>query len=273
MSAIIGVLLTCAAILTLAWTFQRSLIYFPFGAVPSPSAVGLDAVEPISFVTDDGIRLGGWFVTSRTSPSRGTLVVFNGNAGNRAYRADLARAFREQGLAVLLFDYRGFGGNSGSPTEAGLASDARAARAYLATRADVDLTRLAYFGESLGAAVAVALAVEHPPAALVLRSPFTSLADMGRVHYPFLPVRWLLRDRFANLDRIAQVTSPILVIAGDRDRVVPLEQSRQLYDAAPGRKTFVLINGADHNDEALVMGPQVIESTLRRLFEPRDPDG
>ena len=74
--------------------------------MPSPSAVGLDAVEPISFVTDDGIRLGGWFVTSRTSPSRGTLVVFNGNAGNRAYRVDLARAFREQGLAVLLFDYR-----------------------------------------------------------------------------------------------------------------------------------------------------------------------
>ncbi len=144
---------------------------------------------------------------------------------------------------------------------------------YLATRPDVDLTRLAYFGESLGAAVAVALAVEHPPAALVLRSPFTSLADVGRVHYPFLPVRWLLRDRFANLDRIAQVTSPILVIAGDRDRVVPLEQSRQLYDAAPGRKTFVVINGADHNDEALVMGPQVIEATLRRLFEPRGPDG
>ena len=99
MTAIIGVLLTGAAILTLAWTFQRSLIYFPFGAVPSPSAVGLDAVEPISFVTDDGIRLGGWFVTSRTSPSRGTLVVFNGNAGNRAYRVELARAFREQGVA------------------------------------------------------------------------------------------------------------------------------------------------------------------------------
>ena len=273
LTAIIGVLLTCAAILTLAWTFQRSLIYFPSGAVPSPSAVGLDAVEPISFVTDDGIRLGGWFVTSGTSPSRGTLVVFNGNAGNRAYRAELARAFREQGLAVLLFDYRGFGGNSGSPTEAGLASDARAARAYLATRADVDLTRLGYFGESLGAAVAVALAVEHPPAALVLRSPFTSLADMGRVHYPFLPVRWMLRDRFANLDRIAHVTSPILVIAGDRDRVVPLEQSRQLYNAAPGRKRFVVINGADHNDEALVMGPQVIESTLRRFFEPDGPGG
>ena len=113
-------LLTCAAILTLAWTFQRSLIYFPLGAVPSRlRRLASTRMSPVSFVTDDGIRLGGWFVTSRTSPSRATLVVFNGNAGNRAYRADLARAFRRTGLAVLLFDYRGFGGDSGSPTEAG----------------------------------------------------------------------------------------------------------------------------------------------------------
>ena len=113
-----------------------------------------------------------------------TLIVFNGNAGNRAYRADLARAFRGRGAAVLLFDYRGFGGNDGRPTESGLAADARAARAYLDTRNDVDHKRLVYFGESLGAAVALGLAVEHPPLALVLRSPFTSLADVGATALP-----------------------------------------------------------------------------------------
>ena len=191
--------------------------------------------------------------------------MFNGNAGNRAYRSGLARAFRAHGVAVLLFDYRGYGGNEGRPTEAGLAFDARAARAYLATRADVDPQRVVYFGESLGAAVAIGLAVEHPPAALVLRSPFTSLADVGRVHYPFLPVRWLLRDRFQSLERIAQIASPVLVIAGDRDRVVPLEQSRQLYAAASAPKRLVIISGADHNDEALVAGPEVIQATLQLL--------
>ncbi len=191
--------------------------------------------------------------------------MFNGNAGNRAYRSGLARAFRAHGVAVLLFDYRGYGGNEGRPTEAGLAFDARAARAYLATRADVDPQRVVYFGESLGAAVAIGLAVEHPPAALVLRSPFTSLADVGRLHYPFLPVRWLLRDRFQSLERIAHIASPVLVIAGDRDRVVPLEQSRQLYAAASAPKRLVIISGADHNDEALADGPEVIQATLQLL--------
>ena len=264
MTGTIVVAVTCVAILTLAWALQRSLIYFPFGVVPSPSEVGLADVETVTFDTDDGIRLHGWFVKSRPSPGF-TLAVFNGNAGNRAYRSGLARAFRERGIAVLLFDYRGFGGNDGRPTEAGLASDARAVRDYLATRADVDPRRVVYFGESLGAAVAVRLAVDHPPAALVLRSPFTSLGDVGRVHYPFLPVQWLLRDRFPNLERIAQVTSPLLVIAGDRDQIVPLEQSRRLFAAASWPKTFVVIKGADHNDEALVAGPEVIEATLQLL--------
>ena len=267
MTGTLVVAVTCVAILALAWALQRSLIYFPFGAVPSPSEVGLADVEAVTFDTDDGIRLHGWFVKSRPSPGF-TLVVFNGNAGNRAYRSGLAQAFRARGVGVLLFDYRGFGGNDGRPTEAGLAADARAARAYLATRPDVDSRRVVYFGESLGAAVAVRLAVEHPPAALVLRSPFTSLADVGRVHYPFLPVRWLLRDRFQSLERIAQINSPLLVIAGDRDQIVPFEQSRRLFAAAPEPKTFVVVSGADHNDEALVAGPEVIQATVRLLQVP-----
>ena len=265
MTAAFVILLSAIAVLALAWTFQRRLIYFPFGHVPSPSEVGLDGVEEVMFGTDDGIQLHGWFVSSRVQPARYTIVVFNGNAGNRAYRSTLAHAFRERGLAVLLFDYRGFGGNAGTPTEPGLAADARAARAYVGRRADVDPSRVAYFGESLGAAVAVRLASESPPAALVLRSPFTSLAAVGRLHYPFLPVQLLLRDRWASLERIAQVTSPLAVIAGDRDSIVPPEQSRQVYDAARGPKTLVIVRGADHNDAELVAGPQVIDATLRLL--------
>ncbi len=107
------------------------------------------------------------------------MLVCNGNAGDRSMRADLAAALNRHGLSVLLFDYRGYGGNPGRPSEDGLAADARAAQAWLAGQPDVDPNRIAYFGESLGAAVAIGLAVQRPPAALVLRSPFTSLADVG----------------------------------------------------------------------------------------------
>jgi fermentation-respiration switch protein FrsA (DUF1100 family) len=243
---------------------QRKLIYFPFDDVPPPDAVGLSSAAPVAFQTADGLRLNGWWVPL-AGTARFTAIVFNGNGGNRAMRAPLANALTRRGVAVLLFDYRGYGGNPGTPSEGGLIADARAARKYLLGRRDVDPTRVAYFGESLGAAVAVQLAVEFPPAALVLRSPFYSLAEVGRFHYPLLPVRWLLGDRFASSEFIARVHSPLLVIAGDRDRIVPLAHSRRLFEAAHDPKTFVIIRDADHNDDALLAGPQMIEEIARFL--------
>jgi fermentation-respiration switch protein FrsA (DUF1100 family) len=142
----------------------------------------------------------------------------------------------------------------------------RVPRAYLVGRGEVDPARIAYFGESLGAAVAVALAVEVQPAALILRSPFTSLADVGRVHYGWLPIiDGLLRDRFASIERIAQVRCPVLVITGDRDTIVPAEQSRRLYAAASEPKRFVLIDGAGHNDFELLAGQRLLDELKRFL--------
>jgi fermentation-respiration switch protein FrsA (DUF1100 family) len=251
-------------ILAIIWTQQRRLMYFPFGRVPNPSAVDLKRATAVTFDTGDGLTLNGWFITPASAP-RFTLVVFNGNAGNRAHRAPLARALAAEGFAVLLLDYRGYGGNPGSPTEAGLQIDARAARNYLLGRHDIDATRLVYFGESLGSAVAVELAVEHSPAALILRSPFTSAVDVGQFHYRLLPVRWLLRDRFPSIDRIAHVRAPVLVIAGDRDGIVPVDQSKRLYEAANAPKRLVIISGADHNDDALQDGSQMIDAILQFL--------
>jgi hypothetical protein len=128
----------------------------------------------------------------------------------------------------------------------------------LLTRTDIDPARLIYFGESLGAAVAVELAARHPPAALILRSPFTSMVDVGQHHYPLLPVRLLLRDSFESLRHIGQLHAPLLVIAGDRDSIVPFEHSRRLYDAASPPKELVVIRGADHNDAELLMGDEMI---------------
>ena len=260
-----GYVAVIAAVLGLVWTMQRRLMYFPTGGVPTPGEIGLSDVEPVTFETADGLRLSGWFVAASGPSPRVTILVFNGNAGNRAYRAPLAAALRRHGLQVLLIDYRGYGGNPGTPTEDGLAEDSRAARAYLAGRPDVDASRIVYFGESLGTAVAIDLAVEHPPAALVLRSPFTSMADVGQHHYPFLPVRLLLRDQFAAIDQIRRIQVPLLAIAGGLDRVVPIENSRRLYDAAVAPKTLLVLANADHNDYELLAGEEMIQAIVRFL--------
>jgi len=253
------------AVSVLIWTMQRRFIYFPSGDVPTPGAIGLTGVERVRFETADGLWLNGWFFAGSGPSPRVTVLVFNGNAGTRAHRGPLATALHQHGLQVLLVDYRGYGGNPGAPSEIGLAADSRAARAYLTGRPDVDRSRLVYFGESLGTAVAIDLAVEHPPAALVLRSPFTSMGDLGRHHYPLLPVHLLLRDRFSAIDRIRHIRVPLLVIAGGQDRIVPIEYSRRLYDAAMAPKTLVVLPDADHNDYELLAGDEMIQAIVRFL--------
>jgi fermentation-respiration switch protein FrsA (DUF1100 family) len=260
----IGLALSIIASLVLVWTFQRKLIYFPFGQVPPPRAISLSGATPVTFSTADHLNLTGWFVSPRAAP-RFAVIVFNGNAGNRAFRAPLANALVRQGIAVLLFDYRGFGGNPGSPTELGLRADSRAALKYVLSRPDVDPKRIVYLGESLGAAVATELASEFPPAALILRSPFTSMVDVGRAHYPFLPVSLLLRDRYATIDLIGSVRTRLLIIAGDQDRIVPVEQSRRLHEAAHEPKALLVIPNADHNDDELLAGRQMIDAIVRFL--------
>jgi fermentation-respiration switch protein FrsA (DUF1100 family) len=250
-------------VLALTFVFQRRLMYFPSSDVPTPDEIGLSNVEAVTFRTADGLTLQGWFIPSWSLPARYTVLVFNGNAGNRAYRAGLAAVLRKFGLAVLLFDYRGFGGNPGSPTEGGLATDGRAAREYLLSRPDVVASRLIYFGESLGTAVAVELASEHEPAALILRSPFVSMTELAQLHYPFLPARLLLRDRFASIEHIRRVRCPLLIIAGSSDRIVPIEQSRRLHEAARTSKTFLVVPHADHNDAALFTGETLTAGILR----------
>jgi pimeloyl-ACP methyl ester carboxylesterase len=177
-------------------------------------------------------------------------------------RAPLARALGEAGLAVLLFDYRGYGGNAGSPSEDGLARDVRAARSFLLGEAHVPPERLLYFGESLGAAVVTELARKHPPAGLVLRSPFVDLASVGAVHYPFLPVRLLLRDRYPVSAQIGRVRAPTTVVYGSADSIVPPEQSRAVAEAAARLHQLVEVPGADHNDPVLLDGDAVIAAVV-----------
>jgi len=243
------------------WLFQRKLIYIPMvQRVPAAESV-LAGAREVTFETEDGLTLCGWFVPA-VGEASGAVLVFNGNAGNRSFRAPLAEALSQRGYAVMLFDYRGYGGNPGRPSEQGLLADGRAARAWLEAQEAVDAARIAFFGESLGAAVALALAVERPPDALILRSPFSSLVAIGRLHYPFLPVNMLLSDRYPSIDLIGELEAPLLVIAGESDWIVPISQSRELYEAAPvGHRRFVALPGVGHNDYELLAGRRLIDET------------
>jgi fermentation-respiration switch protein FrsA (DUF1100 family) len=256
-----------ALAIALLWLFQRQLMYAPASGVPSAGAL-LPGRQEVTFPTEDGLRLAGWFVPAAGGAARPTTVlIFNGNGGNRGYRARLVSALTQAGVAVFVFDYRGYGGNPGSPSEAGLLADARAARAYLLGRADVDPARLVYLGESLGAAVALGLAVEQPPTALILRSPFTSMVEMARLSYPFLPVDLLVWDRYPSLERVERIAAPLLVVAGTGDRLIPLAQSESLYERAMAPKRLVLVPGADHNSPPLADGPPLVEAVTRFLAE------
>ena len=233
------------------WLFQRHLVYFPDTTAPPVPA----AARPVVLHTTDGLTLDAWHFAG-DGP---TVLVAQGNAGNRAARLPLATALVEAGFAVLLFDYRGYGGNPGSPTEDGLALDVRAARQYLVD-AGVTPDRLLYYGESLGCAVVTELATEHPPAGLLLRSPFTDLASAGRVHYPYLPVGQLLRDRFPVAEHVARISVPTTVVYGTADTVVPPSQSLIVAKAAHASPVAV---DADHNDRVLLDGEALIDAVVR----------
>lgn len=257
---VVGLLAVITLVLTLAYLFQRQLIYLrPSGHPPAVRDV-LPGAEEVAFDTTDGLRLAAWFVPAH-EPDRGvTVLLAPGNAGDRSLRAPLAEALRGHGMSVLLIDYRGYAGNPGDPTEAGLALDIRAARRFLLEQRGTAPDRLIYYGESLGAAVVTELATEHPAGGLLLRSPFVDLPAVARVHYPLLPVRTLLKDRFPVADDIKHVHSPTTVVLGSTDSVVPPDQSRAVAAAAPRPATIVEIAGADHNDRALLHGPELIDA-------------
>jgi uncharacterized protein len=271
MRTVLVVVAAMGILLALLWGFQRRLIYLPSASSVPPAAEVIDGARDVTLRTTDGLRLGAWLVAA-DDPERGmTVLVANGNAGDRSLRAPLAEALAAEGLAVLLFDYRGYGANPGSPTEHGLARDVRAAYRFLVDQAGVPPDRILYYGESLGAAVVTELATEHPPAGLVLRSPFVDLAAVGRVHYPFLPIGTLLRDRYPLAHNLEQVHAPTTVVYGTRDSIVPPEQSRAVTDAAAGATRIVRIVGAEHNDPALLNGDELIDAIVDLADEVGKP--
>ncbi|MGQ0574362.1 MAG: alpha/beta hydrolase [Pseudonocardia sp.] len=257
----VALLVVVAVVVALAWVFQRRLIYLPGGPPAVAAGSVLAGATEVALRTEDGLDLAAWHAPATGPPQATTVLVTPGNAGSRADRVPLARALAAAGFDVLLLDYRGYGGNPGTPSEDGLAADARAAHRHLVEDRRVPAGRLVLLGESLGAAVAVRLATERPVGGVVLRSPFTSLADVGARAYPFLPVRLLLRDRFTVLERVGTITAPVAVVAGDADEIVPVGQSCAIAAAAGASCT--VLPGAGHNDAALGGGPELVAAVVR----------
>lgn len=240
---------------------QRSVIYLPSGGEPPPADEVVQDAEDVVLRTDDGQELGGWYVPSSGADRDAAVLVTNGNAGNRESRAPLAQALAQEGFSVLVFDYRGFGGNDGEPTETGLTADARAGLDVLGERGYGN-DRILYWGESLGAAVAVNLAVEEPPAGLFLRSPFSSLADLAGAHYPVVPEA-VLRDAYLVRTTVADLNLPVSFAIGETDTVVPAEQSHSVAEAAPGLVEELVLSDTGHNDLAMIHGPEVVDAFVR----------
>ncbi len=239
--------LRCYVLLVLVMMLlERYLIFFPTrsGQWNPP---GLEFEEAF-FEAPDGVRLHGG-VLEHPDP-RAVVLFAHGNAGNLSHRAEMMEELRRRlRVSVFIFDYRGYGKSSGSPTEQGILQDAQAARRWLAQRTGVGEDQLVLMGRSLGGAVVAHLAAQQTPAALILDSTFTCLPDVAAYHYPWLPVRWLMRTRLDAQAQLACYQGPLLQFHGDQDRIVPYELGQKLFQAAASRpKQFVTLKDHDHND-------------------------
>lgn len=240
------------ALLIVVFLFQSRLVYFPGigkDIIATPRDAGLE-FEEVRLTTEDGVSLHGWFVPEKSS--RGTVLLFHGNAGNISHRLEYLLMFHRLGYSTFIFDYRGYGKSGGSPSEQGTYRDAMAAWRYLVETRKLKPRRIILLGESLGGAVAAWLAARERPGALILASVFTSAPDLGAEVYSFLPVRLLSRYRYHTRDYLASVQSPVLVAHSREDDIVSFRHGQALFAAAHGPKAFLEMRGG-HNDGFIFM--------------------
>ncbi|HKQ30847.1 MAG TPA: alpha/beta hydrolase [Burkholderiales bacterium] len=244
-----------AVLVALVWAIQDRLIYFPERTLAAtPRALGVE-YEEVSIAAEDGVRLHGWFVPAPNP--RATVLFLHGNGGNISHRLDKLAIFRRLALNVFIFDYRGYGRSEGRSDEEGTYRDARAAWNYLTQSRALPASDVVMYGESLGGAVALRLALEHAPRALIVDSSFTSVPALGGELYPWLPVRWISRFQYAGNEAIAKLHVPVLVIHSRMDEIVPFRHGEQLFAAANEPKRFLEIRGG-HNDGFLASGGQYV---------------
>jgi fermentation-respiration switch protein FrsA (DUF1100 family) len=257
--------LAYGGLLALMYLFQRALMYFPDAAHTSPAQAGLPQAAEVVLTSSDGERLIAWSVAPRDGEP--VLLYFHGNGGALNLRAHRFSRVVAGGFGLLALSYRGYGGSSGKPSEDGLLRDARAA--YDFARVRYPARRLVLWGESLGTAVAIALAAEREVGAVILDAPFTSAADIGAAAFPFAPVRWLIKDSYRSHLRIAQVHAPLLVLHGERDSVVPIAFGERLFALANEPKRMARFPDGNHVDLDDHGAAEVVNAFLAGLSKPR----
>ena len=239
-------LLLYAVLVGALYFAQRRLLYLPDTSAPDPWRAGVPGIEVVRLLTGDGLSLLAWFLPP-AEPGGFVVLYLHGNGGHIGHRAERLRKFSAVGWGALLLEYRGYGGNPGAPSEVGLVLDAQAGLAALQDRG-VGPEQTLLWGESLGSNLAARLAVGRDFAAVLLESPFTSVASLASRQYPFVPVDFLLKDRFDTLSCISAVRSPVLFLQGGRDRLVPPAMGRTLFAAVTAPKELWVAPEADHND-------------------------
>lgn len=255
-----------AGLVAIVFVAQDRLLYFPSAHLRvTPSDFGWTS-ESVSLPTDDGETLHGWWLPA--DEERGVVLYCHGNAGNIGDRLPAVAGFHRLGLSVFLFDYRGYGRSTGTPSEDGLYRDAEVAWRYLTDTRGIDPNRIIVLGRSLGGGVASHLAHRYRPAGLVLESTFTSVPDVAAHHYAFLPARLLARTRFDNLARVRDLDGPLLIAHSPDDEVIPFAHGERLYAAAGGAKSFLRSTGS-HQGGPIFIDPRyrdTVEAFLRQAL-------
>lgn len=242
-----------------ALLFQKKIIYHPYPAGPHEQSVlaSYTWLEEVRLKASDQVELHAVWVPP--SEDRPVLIFSHGNAGNLFGRLPLVQKFRDQGLGVFLYDYRGYGQSQGSPGEEGLYLDSEAAWEWVTGKKGIAPNRIISYGRSLGAAVALRLALSRDVAGVILEVPFTSAKDMAKEVLPFFPSGPFITESFDNLQGVRSLSRPLLVIGGDQDRVVPPWMAKAVFEAASSPKQLLIIPGAGHDDAPWIGGQVYLE--------------
>ncbi len=252
LNSFIALIAIYLAFVLLVYFNQSHLVYFPEKQIGNtPEAIGLDYTA-VNIATGDGETLHGWWAP--VADAKGTVLFFHGNAGNISHRINYLTMFKQLGYNTLLFDYRGYGQSSGTPSESGTYLDAQAAWRYLIEIQGIGPERIVLFGESLGGAVAAWLAAREKPGLLALVSTFTSAPDLAAEIYPFLPVRWISRFDYNTLEFLQSITCPVFIAHSPQDEIIPYRHGQRLFQAAPEPKQFLPLQGT-HNTGFIFMQP------------------
>ncbi len=261
-TVIIGLCLGYLSLLAFVYIRQPKMLYFPTKEIEqTPAAIGL-SFDELALKTEDGLTIAAWYIPA--PDAHAVLLFCHGNGGNISHRLDSIRIFHDLGLSVLIFDYRGYGRSEGEPTEKGTYLDAEAAWHFLVKDKGIDPARIVIFGRSLGSAVAAELAARKKAGALIIESGFTSIPDIGRKYYPYMPVSLITRFHYASIDKVNKLVLPKLVIHSPDDEIIPYEQGVRLFEKASEPKEFLKLQG-NHN-EGFLMSKQFYINGLQQFI-------